>query len=158
QLDARQANVEGGGEVTLTDLARNALRVRPDRLASGACRGTEGRGILTAHNPRLEGESATTHAHTAAAGPSRVADVWALASMGAAAVSSQFSTAIELVVHLRRSGSERGVTELAIPTRTGADGVVMEPVWGRPSPSSGGTVNRRALARFEAVLEQKPAG
>ena len=154
QLAARQANVEGGGEVTLTDLVRNALRMRPDRLVVGECRGAEVRDMLTA----LEGGCATIHANTADAVPSRVAALGALANMSPAAVYSQFSTAIDLVVHLRRSGSERGVTELAIPTRTGADGVVMEPVWGRPSPSSGGTVNRRALARFEAVLEQKSAG
>lgn len=114
--------------------------------------------MLTALNTGHEGGCATIHANTADAVPSRVAALGALASMSPAAVYSQFSTAIDLVVHLRRSGSERGVTELAIPTRTGADGVVMEPVWGRPSPSSGGTVNRRALARFEAVLEQKSAG
>ena len=158
QLAARQANVEGGGEVTLTDLVRNALRMRPDRLVVGECRGAEVRDMLTALNTGHEGGCATIHANTADAVPSRVAALGALASMSPAAVYSQFSTAIDLVVHLRRSGSERGVTELAIPTRTGADGVVMEPVWGRPSPSSGGTVNRRALARFEAVLEQKSAG
>ena len=157
QLAARQANVEGGGEVTLTDLVRNALRMRPDRLVVGECRGAEVRDMLTALNTGHEGGCATIHANTAEAVPSRVAALGALAQMSPDAVYSQFSTAIDLVIHLRRTGSERGITELAIPTRTGAEGVVMEPVWGRPSPSTAGTVNRRALARFEAVLEQKSA-
>ncbi|UVI37024.1 TadA family conjugal transfer-associated ATPase [Brevibacterium spongiae] len=158
QLAARQANVEGGGEVTLTDLVRNALRMRPDRLVVGECRGAEVRDMLTALNTGHEGGCATIHANTADAVPSRVAALGALATMSPEAVYSQFSTAIDLVVHLRRNGSDRGVTELAMPTRTSTDGVVMEPVWGRPSPASTGTVNRRALARFEAVLEQKSAG
>src|SRR5699024_5642611 len=158
QLAARQANVEGGGEVTLTDLVRNALRMRPDRLVVGECRGAEVRDMLTALNTGHEGGCATIHANTADAVPSRVAALGALANMSPPAVYSQFSTAIDLVVHLRRTGSERGVTELAIPTRTGADGVAMEPVWGRPSPSAGGTINRRALQRFEPAVEPKSAG
>ena len=143
--------------MTLTDLVRNALRMRPDRLVVGECRGAEVRDMLTALNTGHEGGCATIHANTAEAVPSRVAALGALAQMSPDAVYSQFSTAIDLVIHLRRTGSERGITELAIPTRTGAEGVVMEPVWGRPSPSTAGTVNRRALARFEAVLEQKSA-
>ncbi|WP_413336257.1 TadA family conjugal transfer-associated ATPase [Brevibacterium sp. GP-SGM9] len=157
QLAARQANVEGGGEVTLTDLVRNALRMRPDRLVVGECRGAEVRDMLTALNTGHEGGCATIHANTADAVPSRVAALGALANMSPQAVFSQFSTAIDLVIHLRRVGPDRGITELAIPTRVSAEGVVMEPVWGRASPQAEGTFNRRALARFEAVLEQKAA-
>lgn len=157
QLAARQANVEGGGEVTLTDLVRNALRMRPDRLVVGECRGAEVRDMLTALNTGHEGGCATIHANTADAVPSRVAALGALANMSPQAVFSQFSTAIDLVIHLRRVGADRGITELAIPTRVSAEGVVMEPVWGRASPQAEGTFNRRALARFEAVLEQKAA-
>ncbi|MGO2859911.1 MAG: TadA family conjugal transfer-associated ATPase [Brevibacterium sp.] len=157
QLAARQANVEGGGEVTLTDLVRNALRMRPDRLVVGECRGAEVRDMLTALNTGHEGGCATIHANTADAVPSRVAALGALAHMSPQAVFSQFSTAIDLVIHLRRVGPDRGITELAIPTRVSAEGVVMEPVWGRASPQAEGTFNRRALARFEAVLEQKAA-
>ncbi|MBU5900555.1 Flp pilus assembly complex ATPase component TadA, partial [Vibrio cholerae O1] len=62
QLAARQANVEGGGEVTLTDLVRNALRMRPDRLVVGECRGPEIRDMLTALNTGHEGGCATIHA------------------------------------------------------------------------------------------------
>ncbi|AZT96402.1 TadA family conjugal transfer-associated ATPase [Brevibacterium aurantiacum] len=157
QLAARQANVEGGGEVTLTDLVRNALRMRPDRLVVGECRGAEVRDMLTALNTGHEGGSATIHANTAEAVPSRLAALGALANMSPQAVFSQFSTAIDLVIHLRRVGADRGITELAIPTRESSSGVTMEPVWGRPSPLSEGTFNRRALSRFEAVLEQKAA-
>src|SRR5699024_6559591 len=134
QLAARQANVEGGAEVTLTDLVRNALRMRPDRLVVGECRETEVRDMLTALNTGHEGGRATIHANSADAVPSRVAAHGALASMDQAAVYSQFSTAIDLVVHLRRSGSERGVTGLPIATPTRADAVAMAPVWGGPSP------------------------
>src|SRR5699024_5746830 len=73
QLAARQANVEGGGEVTLTDLVCNAQRMRLDRLVVGECRGAEIRDMLTALNTGHEGGCATIHANTADAVPSRVA-------------------------------------------------------------------------------------
>ena len=155
QLAARQTNVEGGGEVTLTDLVRNALRMRPDRLVVGECRGPEVRDMLTALNTGHEGGCATIHANTAEAVPSRLAALGALAGMSPQAVHSQFATAIDLVIHLRRVGVDRGLTELAIPTRDTGESLTMEPVWGRASPRSPGEFNRRALARFEAVLEQR---
>ncbi len=155
QLAARQANVEGGGEVTLTDLVRNALRMRPDRLVVGECRGAEVRDMLTALNTGHEGGCATIHANTAEAVPSRLAALGALAGMRPQAVHSQMATAIDLVIHLRRTGAARGMTELAIPTGKSSGPVVMEPVWGRASAQTEGTFNRRALARLEAVLEQK---
>ncbi len=157
QLSARQANVEGGGEVTLTDLVRNALRMRPDRLVVGECRGPEVRDMLTALNTGHEGGCATIHANTAEAVPSRLAALGALAGMSPQAVHAQFATAIDLVVHLRRVGSDRGLTELAIPAGPEGETMSMEPVWGRPSPRSDGEFNRRALARFEAVLETRSA-
>src|SRR5699024_3761634 len=88
QLAARQANVEGGGEVTLTDLVRNALRMRPDRLVGGECRGAEVRDMLTALNTGHEGGCATIHANTADAVASRVAARGARASMSPAEIGS----------------------------------------------------------------------
>ena len=91
----------------MADLVRNALRMRPDRLVVGECRGAEVRDMLTALNTGHEGGCAERKqaANTADAVPSRVAALGALAKMTPEAVFSQFSTAIDLVIHLRRTGS-----------------------------------------------------
>src|SRR5699024_12284950 len=100
QLAAPRAIVDGGGEVPLSDLVRNAPRhspttrrsgrirraLRPARLVVGECRGAEVRDMLTALNTGHEGGCATIHANTADAVPSRVAALGALASMSPAAV------------------------------------------------------------------------
>jgi len=118
QLSARQANVEGVGDVPMTALVRNALRMRPDRLVVGEVRGEEVRDMLTALNTGHEGGCGTVHANTSAAVPSRLEALGALAGMSAAAVHAQTSTAIDLLLHIRRDGAgpgRRGIAEVAVP-------------------------------------------
>lgn len=132
QLAARQANVEGAGEVTMTDLVKNALRMRPDRLVVGEVRGAEVRDMLTALNTGHEGGCATIHANTAEAVPARLEALGALAGMSRAAVRAQVATAIDLVVHVRRVAGRRGIHEVAVPDRSpAAEELRMEPVWDR---------------------------
>lgn len=114
--------------------------------------------MLTALNTGHEGGSATIHANAAEAVPGRLAALGALAGMQPAAVHSQMLTAIDLVIHLRRVGSSRGICELAIPTGESGERMRMEPVWGRKEPGAEGTSSGRALARLEALLEQKASG
>lgn len=138
QLSSRQANVEGAGAVTLTDLVRNALRMRPDRLVVGECRGAEVRDMLTALNTGHEGGCATIHANTAEAVPARLEALGALAGMAPAAVRSQVASAIDVIIHIRRlrpgdpaaTGSLRQVSELSVPRADPTNGrITMHPVW-----------------------------
>jgi pilus assembly protein CpaF len=144
QLAARQANIEGAGLVSMADLVRNALRMRPDRLVVGECRGAEVRDMLTALNTGHEGGCATLHANTAESVPARLEALGALAGMSPAAVRAQAATAIDAVVHVRRTGARRHVEQVAVPDATGS----MEPLWlaGRGFTADGRARFRRLCA------------
>ena len=90
-LEGRPANVEGAGAVTLADLVRQALRMRPDRLVVGEVRGPEVVQLLTAFNTGHEGCLGTVHANSAADVPARVEALALGAGMGRDAVRSQLS-------------------------------------------------------------------
>ncbi len=106
RLEARPANVEGAGEVTMTTLVRQALRMRPDRLIVGEVRGPEVRELLTALNTGHEGGCGTVHANAAPDVVSRVEALGALAGLSLPAVHAQLASAIQVVIHLARA--ERG--------------------------------------------------
>ena len=72
RLVARQANVEGAGTISLRDLVRQALRMRPDRIVVGEVRGAEVVDLLAALNTGHEGGAGTVHANTAADVPARL--------------------------------------------------------------------------------------
>src|SRR6185436_6846955 len=65
QLETRPANIEGRGQITIRDLVRNSLRMRPDRIVVGECRGGEALAMLQAMNTGHEGSLTTVHANTA---------------------------------------------------------------------------------------------
>jgi len=106
-LEARQANLEGAGEVDLTRLVREALRMRPDRLVLGECRGAEVRDLLAALNTGHDGGAGTLHANSLADVPARLEALGALAGMSAEAVARQTVSAIGAVVHLDRTDGVR---------------------------------------------------
>lgn len=101
-LQEREANVQGVGEVTMTSLVRTALRMRPDRIVLGECRGPEVREVLTALNTGHEGGWATLHANAPADVPARLTALGALAGMDEATVAAQAASALDVVVHLQR--------------------------------------------------------
>ncbi|WP_407345721.1 TadA family conjugal transfer-associated ATPase [Pengzhenrongella phosphoraccumulans] len=117
RLLARRANVEGVGAVGLPDLVRHALRMRPDRIVLGECRGAEVREVLTALNTGHEGGWATVHANRAADVPARLEALAALAGMGRESVAAQASSAIDAVLHLRRDGGRRRLAEVGVVAR-----------------------------------------
>lgn len=121
RLQGRGSNVEGRGEITLTQLVRQSLRMRPDRLVIGEVRGAEVRELLGALNTGHEGGCGTLHANAAADVVSRFEALGALAGMPPAAVHTQLASALDVVVHLRRSGSLRVLGEIAVVER-GTDG------------------------------------
>jgi pilus assembly protein CpaF len=102
RLEARPPNVEGAGEVTLTTLVRQALRMRPDRVVLGEARGAEVRELLAALNTGHEGGCGTLHANSAADVVARFEALGALAGMAPAAVHAQLVSAVDVVVHVGR--------------------------------------------------------
>jgi pilus assembly protein CpaF len=119
RLVLRRANVEGAGEIELSTLVRHALRMRPDRLVLGECRGPEVRDVLGALNTGHQGGCVTVHANTAADVPARFEALGALAGMSRDAVAAQVASGIDAVLHLRRDGALRYVAELALVRRAG---------------------------------------
>jgi pilus assembly protein CpaF len=124
RLEARVANAEGAGEVTLTQLVRQALRMRPDRLVVGEVRGAELVDLLIALNTGHEGGCGTVHANTAATVPARLEALAALGGLGREAAHSQIAAAVSVVVHVTREEGRRRVGEVAVVAR-GADGLVV---------------------------------
>ena len=117
-LIERAPNVEGRGAVTLADLVRAAMRMRPDRLVLGECRGPEVRDVLTALNTGHDGGWATLHANGARDVPARLAALGALAGMSEAALAAQAASALDAVLHMRRDASgHRWVAEVGVITR-----------------------------------------
>nr|WP_259363511.1 TadA family conjugal transfer-associated ATPase [Microbacterium esteraromaticum] len=106
-LEARQANLEGAGSITLAMLVRESLRMRPDRLVVGECRGEEVRELLTALNTGHDGGAGTLHASGIADVPARMEALGALAGMDATALARQVVSAFTIVLHLERGRDGR---------------------------------------------------
>lgn len=124
RLEARPANLEGAGAVTLRDLVRQALRMRPDRLVVGEVRGAEVVDLLAALNTGHEGGTGTLHANSAADVPSRLEALAAVAGLARDALHSQLASGLRVVVHLGRApGGPRRVAEVCLLVR-GVDGWV----------------------------------
>lgn len=111
-LEARQANLEGAGHIGLDRLVREALRMRPDRLVLGECRGAEVRELLAALNTGHDGGAGTLHANSLTDVPTRLEALGALAGLSAEAMARQTVSAIGLVVHLERTGRTRRVAQI----------------------------------------------
>ncbi|MFD5226595.1 TadA family conjugal transfer-associated ATPase [Microbacterium sp. NPDC058342] len=106
-LEARQANLEGAGRITLAMLVRESLRMRPDRLVVGECRGEEVRELLTALNTGHDGGAGTLHASGLTDVPARLEALGALAGMDAVALARQAVSAFTVVLHLERAPDGR---------------------------------------------------
>jgi pilus assembly protein CpaF len=111
-LEARQANLEGSGRIGLDVLLREALRMRPDRLVVGECRGPELRELLAALNTGHDGGAGTLHANSLDDVPARLEALGATAGMTADAVARQAVSAFDLVVHLERHQGRRRVAQV----------------------------------------------
>ncbi|MDT3395163.1 TadA family conjugal transfer-associated ATPase [Streptomyces sp. B1866] len=133
RLETRPANQEGMGLVTLRDLVRQALRMRPDRLVIGEVRGPECADLLAALNTGHEGGCGTVHANAAGDVPARLEALGSMAGLDRAALHSQLAAAVSVVVHMVRDrGGRRRVAELHVldRERTGIVTTVPAAVWG----------------------------
>jgi len=116
RLESRPASVEGRGEVTVRDLLRNALRMRPDRIVIGEVRGAEALDLLTALNTGHDGALSTVHANSAADAVARLETLALMAGVGLPheAIAEQVQRGIDLIVQLeRRADGSRAVVEIA---------------------------------------------
>lgn len=129
RLVARAANVEGVGEVTLRDLVRQALRMRPDRLIVGEVRGAEVVDLLSAFNTGHAGGAGTVHANSPAEVPPRLEALGALGGLDRGALHSQLAAAVQAVVHVSRGPCGRRVEQIAVLRRDAAGYVAAFPVW-----------------------------
>lgn len=150
RLESRPANQEGAGLVTLRDLVRQALRMRPDRLVVGEVRGAEVTDLLAALNTGHEGGCGTVHANTAADVPARLEALGTAAGLDRAALHSQVAAALSVVLHLVRDrAGRRRVAEVRVLERDAAGLVVAVPAlrWGM-----GGFVQERGWERLRVLL------
>ncbi len=122
-LETKKANVEGRGAIGQSELLRNALRMRPDRIVVGECRGGELAEMLSALNTGHEGGCGTIHANSTKDVPARLHALGALSAMTPEAVTLQAASALDLVLHVRREPhptwtSARYVEEIALLEHT----------------------------------------
>ncbi|WP_375426626.1 TadA family conjugal transfer-associated ATPase [uncultured Friedmanniella sp.] len=123
-LEGRPANAEGAGAVTLTDLVRQSLRMRPDRLVVGEVRGPEIVDLLMAMNTGHEGGCGTVHANSAEDVPARLEALGSLGGLGRAALHAQIGAALHAVIHIEREDSgRRRVAEVHVVEADPASGL-----------------------------------
>jgi pilus assembly protein CpaF len=139
-LEARPSNVEGAGAVTLRELVRQALRMRPDRLVVGECRGPEVIDLLGALNTGHEGGAGTLHANSPADVPARLEALGLLGGVPREALHAQVCAALQVVVQVRTTPTGRVVDEvcLLLPS-TQPRLVAAVPAWRRgagPGPAA----------------------
>ena len=131
RLETRPANVEGKGQITIRDLVRNSLRMRPDRIIVGECRGGEALDMLQAMNTGHEGSLTTVHANSP---DDALARLETLASMSDVeipfqAIRDQVNSAVDLIVQLtRQSDGKRRVVTIAYVASRGKEDFRMEPI------------------------------
>jgi len=133
-LQARPSNVEGSGEVTLRDLVRQALRMRPDRLVVGECRGAEIVDFLSALNTGHEGGAGTLHANAAQDVPARLEALGLFSGIPREALHAQVAAGLKVVLHLKRVGGRRQLDEICLLLPSGQARLVHAvAAWRRPT-------------------------
>jgi pilus assembly protein CpaF len=115
KLVARCVNVEGVGEVTVRQLVRQALRMRPDRIVVGEVRGAEVVDLLAALNTGHDGGAGTVHANNPREVPARLEALAALGGLDRGALHSQLAAAVQVLLHVARDRTgERRLDEIAV--------------------------------------------
>jgi pilus assembly protein CpaF len=155
RLEARPANLEGRGEVTIRQLVRNALRMRPDRIVVGEVRGAEALDMLQALNTGHDGSLTTVHANSPEDALRRIETLALMAGLGLphAAVSSQTAGALDVVVHQARLPDGSRAVESVTEVVRGSDGPEARELYRRGTrlraPVDGPLAERIAMLRRE---------
>jgi pilus assembly protein CpaF len=151
-LETRPANLEGRGELTIRDLVKNALRMRPDRIVVGECRGGEALDMLQAMNTGHDGSLTTTHANSAREAIARLETLVLMAGLDlpVRAVRDQIAGSVNLIVQQSRlSDGTRKVTGISEVTGIDEDGEIeLRPIFEfrRRGTGAGGAVQGEFLA------------
>jgi pilus assembly protein CpaF len=152
-LEARPANMEGKGNFTIRDLVANALRMRPDRIVVGECRGGEALDMLQAMNTGHDGSLTTTHANSPADAMSRIETLCLMSGVDlpSRAIREQIATSINVVVQQARFGDgSRRITAIAEVAGIGDDGEIrILPLF--EFARSGVDANNRVRGSFRAT-------
>jgi pilus assembly protein CpaF len=139
KLVARAANVEGVGAVTVRDLVKQALRMRPDRIVVGEVRGAEVVDLLAALNTGHDGGAGTVHANSPAEVPARLEALAAIGGLDQAALHSQLAAAVQVILHVRRGpDGRRRLDEIAVLRRDADQRVRVVTAWPADSGSGSG--------------------
>jgi pilus assembly protein CpaF len=153
RIEGRPANTELAGAISLTDLVRQSLRMRPDRLVVGEVRGAEIVDLLTAMNTGHEGGCGTVHANSTADIPARLEALASLGGLPRAALHAQLASALDAVIHVARDDSGmRRVAEISILVREPASGLVRSEC-AVDFRSPGGTVLGPGSRQLERMLD-----
>ena len=152
RMETRPPNIEGKGEIRQRELVKNALRMRPERIILGECRGEEAFDMLQAMNTGHEGSMATIHANNPREAISRLEQMIGMAGlpMTISSIRGQISAAIRMIVQLQRlSDGKRRVTSIAEITGLEGDIVQMQEIYKyvRTSTAPDGTV----IGHFQAT-------
>ena len=132
RLEARPPNIEGKGAVTIRDLVRNCLRMRPDRIIVGECRGGEALDMLQAMNTGHDGSLTTVHANSPRDVVSRLETMVMMSGMDlpSRAIREQISSAVDIIIHESRlSDGTRRVTAVTEVTGMEAEQIVMQDIF-----------------------------
>ena len=129
RLEGRPKNIEGEGEITIRDLVRNALRMRPDRIIVGEVRGAEALDMLQAMNTGHDGSLSTVHCNSPRDALARVETMVLMAGyeLPMQAIRQQVASALELIVHLERmDDGTRRVTTITEVQRMEGDVIMLQ--------------------------------
>jgi pilus assembly protein CpaF len=157
RLECRPPNLEGTGEVTSRDLLRNALRMRPDRIVIGECRGAEALDMLQAMNTGHDGSLTTLHANAPREATSRLETMVMFAGfdLPARAVREQMAAAIDVIIQLERvSGGRRMVTSITEVTGLEADQMSLDEIFTFDPGSGPGNESMRPTGVRPRKLEK----
>ncbi|HYG82427.1 MAG TPA: ATPase, T2SS/T4P/T4SS family, partial [Pyrinomonadaceae bacterium] len=152
RLEGRPPNVEGRGEVTIRDLVRNALRMRPDRIVIGEVRGGEAIDMLQAMNTGHDGSLTTIHANTPRDALSRLETMIQMTGMRLSerAMRQQIASALDLVLQVARlSDGTRRVTSISEITGMEGETITMQEIF--QFERTGIDPNGKVIGRFRAT-------
>jgi len=152
RMETRTANLEGLGEINTRDLVRNALRMRPDRILIGECRGAEALDMLQAMNTGHEGSLTTIHANTTRDGVSRLEMMASMAGfdMPIWVIRKQIASAVNIILQVSRlSGGVRKVTKISEITGMEGEVISMQDIF--EFRQTGLNSDRIAIGQFAAT-------
>ncbi len=152
RLETRSANMEGTGSVTIRDLVRNTLRMRPDRIVVGECRGGEALDMLSAMNTGHDGSMTTIHSNSPREGVARLETLCLMAGMElpVKAIREQIAGAVDLIVQISRlSDGSRKIISITEVVGMQGDTVTLQEIF--RFKEEGFDKNRKIVGQFQAM-------